>query len=127
MAYDWMILKDVIFQNVSIGTTDTERARPQVIHCCVAYKFSTKKSIKTQELQDTIDYVELNDALHSFVRRHTFILLEALADGLATMLLNKYSRIQNIKLKLYKPGALHMRASVAICLQRQQRNQVKHN
>ena len=65
----------------------------------------TRKAGLTDELTASIHYGEVSHMITDFTRKHTFKLLEALAENLAEMLLDSLSDLEQITLKIEKPWA----------------------
>ena len=65
----------------------------------------TRKAGLTDELTASIHYGEVSHMITDFTRKHTFKLLEALAENLAEMLLDSLSGLEQITLKIEKPWA----------------------
>ena len=60
---------------------------------------------ETDELGDTIDYDAVCHAIDSYLREHTFKLLETAAEGLAGQLLMEFPQAYGVSVKLEKPWA----------------------
>ncbi len=65
----------------------------------------TRQAGLTDDLSTSINYGEVSHMITDFTRKHTFKLLEALAENLAEMLLNSLSGLEQITLKIEKPWA----------------------
>ena len=59
----------------------------------------------TDELSASINYGEVSHMITDFTRKHTYKLLESLAENLAEMLLCSLSGLEKITLKIEKPWA----------------------
>ncbi len=57
----------------------------------------------TDELSASINYGEVSHMITDFTRKHTYKLLESLAENLAEMLLCSLSELEKITLKIEKP------------------------
>ncbi|MEE1313839.1 MAG: 2-amino-4-hydroxy-6-hydroxymethyldihydropteridine diphosphokinase [Lachnospiraceae bacterium] len=64
-----------------------------------------KKAGITDELDDSLNYGEVCQSIYTYVKEHTFKLLEALAESTSRMLLMKYPQILTLKLEIKKPWA----------------------
>lgn len=65
----------------------------------------TRRAGETDDLSASIHYGEAARALDGYLRRHTFKLIEAAAEGAAAMLLERYPSACGVRLKLEKPWA----------------------
>jgi 7,8-dihydroneopterin aldolase/epimerase/oxygenase len=61
------------------------------------------KAGKSDKLEDSINYGELYEVCKSVVEGEPFKLVEAVAEKIASELLNKYSSIETCTVKVYKP------------------------
>lgn len=62
-----------------------------------------KKAITTDRLVDTIDYEKVYSLLKNLVNEKKYFLLEKLADHIANEILNVFSEVKFILVKLRKP------------------------
>ena len=60
---------------------------------------------ESDELEDTIDYDAVCHTIDSYLREHTFKLIEAAAEGLADELLGEFPQVFGVSVKLEKPWA----------------------
>lgn len=65
----------------------------------------TRLARLTDELSASINYGEVSHMITDFTRKHTYKLLESLAENLAEMLLCSLSGLEKITLKIEKPWA----------------------
>ncbi|MFJ7685390.1 dihydroneopterin aldolase [Peribacillus butanolivorans] len=61
------------------------------------------KAGKSDELEDSINYGELYEVCKGVVEGKLFKLVEAVAEEIASELLNKFSSIEKCTVKVYKP------------------------
>ena len=66
---------------------------------------STRQAGVTDDLSASINYGEVSHMITDFTRKHTFKLLEALAENLAEMLLCTLKGLEMVTLKIEKPWA----------------------
>lgn len=66
---------------------------------------STRQAGVTDDLSVSINYGEVSHMITDFTRKHTFKLLEALAENLAEMLLCTLKGLEMVTLKIEKPWA----------------------
>lgn len=65
----------------------------------------TRRAGETDDLTSSIHYGEAAHAVDAFMRAHTFKLIEAAAEGIAAMLLDRYPSAYGVRIKLEKPWA----------------------
>ena len=65
----------------------------------------TRKAGKTDDLTDSVHYGEVSAFISLYLKKHTFKLLESVAENLAEELLMKYPLLQEIRLEIKKPWA----------------------
>lgn len=65
----------------------------------------TRRAGETDDLAASIHYGEAAHAVDAFMRAHTFKLIEAAAEGVAAMLLDRYPSAYGVRVKLEKPWA----------------------
>lgn len=65
----------------------------------------TRKAGLTDELTTSIHYGEVSQMITEYTKKHTFKLLEALAENLCQMLLETIPLLQKITLRIEKPWA----------------------
>ncbi len=80
----------------------------------------TRRAGLTDDLEASINYGEVSSFITSYVKDHTFKLIERLAEGLAEELLIRYQGLEKISLEVKKPWApvgLPLR-SVSVAIER---------
>lgn len=86
---------DVIFINGFVGETvigidHEELHRTQPLRIDLAAGLPRSLACDTDRIGDTIHYGEVRAALHEMLREHRYQLLEAFAEGVANLLLNRF-------------------------------------
>lgn len=74
---------------VRIGTTDEERAFPQIIFLSIEIETSLERSGLSDDIADTVDYAAVTAEVENFVKSREFTLVEALAEAAARIVLNR--------------------------------------
>lgn len=90
---------------VKIGLTERERRQPQQILFDLKITFSMDKVIKTQAIQDTVDYNIIQTGIASFLQEKEYILLEKLTSDVVDHLLLTFPKIDQIICRCWKPQA----------------------
>lgn len=100
-----------------IGIHDWERQIKQTIYFDVQCTIDASQPAKTDNITDALDYSALCSALQSFVESSTFFLIETLAEKSAEFLFS-YFKMDQLTLKLTKPGAIPNAQHVSITIER---------
>ncbi len=91
---------------VSIGLTEREQRSQQPVLFDLKITFSMEKVIKTQAIQDTVDYNTVQETIALFLQGKEYILLERLTNDIADHLLLTFPKIDRIICRCWKPRAL---------------------
>ncbi|MDO4436820.1 MAG: dihydroneopterin aldolase [Coriobacteriaceae bacterium] len=87
------------------GVFPEENALGQKFVVSVTFYTDTRRAGETDDLSASIHYGEAAHAIDEFMRAHTFKLIEAAAEGVASMLLERYPSAYGVRVKLEKPWA----------------------
>lgn len=90
---------------VNIGLTERERRQPQPVLFDLKITFSMDKVIKTQAIQDTVDYSVVQTGITRFLQEKEYILLEKLTNDVVDHLLLTFPKIDHIICRCWKPQA----------------------
>ena len=102
-----------------IGVYTEERAKPQRVIVSFELFADTRAAALSDNLEDALDYGEAASRVAEFVRGSRFELIEALAEGIATLLLDGYPATRAI-VEVLKPGAVAEAQSVGVKIERSQ-------
>lgn len=83
------------------GASHGERDEPQEF----VVDLEVVVSVAADELEATADYRDLAATARSVVEGASFVLLETLADGVASAVLRSSERVQRVTAKVHKPRA----------------------
>ncbi|QMT39794.1 dihydroneopterin aldolase [Neisseria shayeganii] len=100
-----------------IGVYDWERTRPQTILFDIDIHTDLSAAGASDEVDDTVHYGEVADTVRAGVKAQQFFLLEALAEYVATLILNNF-RCERVRLRVVKPGILPDVREVGIVIER---------
>jgi FolB domain-containing protein len=89
-------------QPVRLGCTDQERAYTQLVNIDVEVTLDTEKCISTDELKDTVDYLDIAAAIERVSKETEWKLLERMCDTLAHEVLSAFRSIRSVKLQARK-------------------------
>lgn len=103
-----------------IGVFPKERKHKQDVVLNITLFTSIKQAAKTDKLDDAIDYKSLRDDILERVENSSFNLIEKLAEEVASLCL-KDARVEQVGVKVNKPGALTFADNVAVEILRPER------
>ena len=113
---DLIYIKDLRVQTI-IGIFGWEREVRQEVSIDLEMTFDCKRAAKTDAIEDTIDYKKITKGIIKFVEESKFQLQETLAEGIADLVKNEY-KIDSLKLRVSKPGALRHAEDVGVIIHR---------
>ena len=113
---DIIYIKDLRVKTI-IGIFDWERKVKQEVSIDMEFPFDCKKAAATDSIESTIDYKAICKGVIKFVEESSFQLQESLAEGIAALVKDKY-RVESIKLRVSKPGALRGAKDVGLVIHR---------
>ena len=101
----------------TIGVLDWERQIKQIVYVDLQWSTDAAQLAKTDAIANALDYSKMSSALQKFVEESAFFLIETLAEKSAEFLLSTF-KIDWIKIKVSKPGAIHDAQNVSISIER---------
>ena len=101
---DKLIIKSASFL-VNIGHTEEERKKKQRIFVDAELFLDTRKAGRTDNLEDTVNYVEVHKEMKTIIESRHHILIESLAEKISGKILERFS-IHKINITIKKPQAL---------------------
>ena len=113
---DLIYIKDLRLQTI-IGIFGWEREVRQEVSIDLEMTFDCKRAAKTDAIKDTIDYKKITKGIIKFVEESEFQLQETLAEGIADLVKNQY-KVDSLKLRVSKPGALRHAEDVGVIIHR---------
>jgi len=109
---DLVLIEGLAVETV-IGVFDWEREIQQRLVIDIELHTDIAKAASTDNLQYTLDYKAISDSVIEFTQNSEYQLVESLAEGLAAMILRKFS-VLKLSLKISKPGAVPQADNVAV-------------
>lgn len=103
-----------------IGTFPEERQKRQPVIADVEIFCDLSRAGRSDELNDTVDYFELEERIHNIIETSEFKLLERLAHVISVSVLSD-PRIKSCRVTLTKPCALRYSDPVSITIERSNR------
>jgi FolB domain-containing protein len=96
-----------------LGVYDHERHAERDIVVNARMEYDPRAAVRTDALEDALDYKQIRDRIVSVVSGTKFKLIETLADGIVKELV-KDPRILKLRLEVDKPKALRLTDSVSV-------------
>jgi dihydroneopterin aldolase len=116
---DIVFLTDLRIETV-IGVYPWERRLKQVVVLDLEMGFDIRKAGQTDAIEDTLNYKDVAKRIIGFVEQSQFRLVEAMAEGIAEILLNEF-HLPWFRLKINKKGAVRGVRDVGVIIERGQR------
>ena len=99
-----------------IGVPFCERRRPQYLELDLLLRGAWRAAAEKDQIEATLDYAAVADAVRSWSRLPSFRLLETFAERLAVMLFKKFNRLAEVDISVRKfilPGMDHVEYSIS--------------
>ena len=96
-----------------IGIFGWEREVKQIVRISLEMSFDISKAGKSDKIYDALDYKKIGKSIVNLVENSSFFLVEKMAEEIASLVL-KNKQIEEIKLRVEKPGALRGSKSVGV-------------
>lgn len=109
---DKIILSRLEMEGI-LGTRPQERLTRQKIWIDLELFISLHPAGKTDQLNKTVDYEKVCEAVREFVDHSSFHLAEALAEALAERILGEFP-IEGILIRIFKPDAIPQAEKVGV-------------
>lgn len=100
-----------------IGVYEWERQQPQTLLFDLDIGTDIQAAAQSDNINDTIHYAEVADALRQNLAEQQFLLLEALIEHVAQFILDNFAA-QWVRVKVVKPGILAGVKSVGLQIER---------
>lgn len=99
-----------------LGVYEEERQKERDIVINVRVEYRADAALRSDALEDALDYKQVRDRIVNFVTGTQFKLIEKLADGIIQELIRD-ARILKVHLEVDKPHALRLAESVSAILE----------
>lgn len=99
---DKMILKRMEYYGYH-GVFDEERKLGQRFYVDLVLELDLREAGMTDDLTKTVNYAEIHELLKSVVERKSFKLIEALAEDIASTVLDTYTMVDALTVGVTKP------------------------
>jgi len=104
---------DGLLLDCIVGVRPFERRRPQPVRLDLGLGLSLSEAGRTGRIGHTCDYDRVADEVRTLLRFRAYRLLEVAAEELSAMLFAAHPALEQIRIRLDKPTALHGRAQSA--------------
>jgi D-erythro-7,8-dihydroneopterin triphosphate epimerase len=95
-----------------LGVYEEERRAERDIIVNTQIEYDASDAVRTDALEDAMDYKQIRDRIVNFIEGTRFKLLEKLADGIVQELVGD-ERVLKVKLEVDKPHAMRLAESVS--------------
>jgi FolB domain-containing protein len=99
-----------------IGLYDWERTIKQDVIINAEIYFDATKAVKTDKVDDTIDYKAINKKIIAHIEESNYFLIEKMAGAILQIIMDD-PKAQAAKVRVDKPGALRFAKSVSVELE----------
>ena len=113
---DIVFIRELQIETV-IGIYDWEREVKQVVSLDLEMGADIRKAAQSDNIEDTLDYKAVSKRLISFIGDSEFELVEAMAEQVASIILNEF-KVPWLRLRLSKPGAVRGAHDVGVIIER---------
>lgn len=100
-----------------IGVYDWEKEKKQTLTLDIQMSWDNQTAAKSDDLNDALDYALVSEKVTQWVAEKPRQLIETVAEGVATLILNEFG-VQNVEVKVSKPGAVPNAGNVAVTVRR---------
>lgn len=115
--WDRICIRDLMCRCI-VGINPEEREKKQDILLNLTLYADLRQACRSDNIQDTVDYKRIKQAVIDRVEQSSFFLIERLADEVAQIALSD-ERVHAVEVAIDKPGALRFARSVAVCIFRE--------
>ena len=113
---DRIIIQDLMLRCV-VGINPDERREKQDVCINIVLHSDLRAAGASDDITDTVNYKEIKQQIRELVEASSFLLVEALATGIARICLAD-GRVERAVVRVDKPGALRFARSVAVEIER---------
>lgn len=101
-----------------VGINPDERVNPQEILVNAVLWVDTSAAAKSDDIRDAANYRTITKAIISHIERGEPMLVERLVQEIADLILAVEPRVEEVEVRVEKPGALRHARSVGISIRR---------
>ncbi|HPC96510.1 MAG TPA: dihydroneopterin aldolase [Sedimentisphaerales bacterium] len=119
LPLDQIVIGDLRFRCI-VGVEQDERREKQDVITQIVLFADLRAAGRSDAIEDTVDYKALKKDILDAVERSQFRLIEALAQCIADICLNR-DRVERVAVTVEKPGALRFARTVSVRIVRDRR------
>jgi len=101
-----------------IGIEDWEQRERQEVHLDLELEADLTRAARTDRIEDTVNYRSVTKRVLALVEERRFALVEHLVGRVAAMVLEEFPKVQAVRIRAEKPGALRFAKSVGVEIRR---------
>jgi len=116
---DIVYIRELAVETV-IGIYDWEREIRQTVNLDLEMGTDIRAAASSEDIDNTLNYKSVSDRLISFIEGSEFLLVETMAEEIATIILNEFN-VKWLRLRLGKPGAVPTAKDVGVVIERGER------
>jgi len=113
---DRIIIEDLLLRCI-VGINPDERVKEQDVNLRLVLHADLRQAGGSDDIADTVNYKAVKVAVRQFVEASSFLLIEKLATEIARLCLRD-PRVEQVDVRLEKPGALRFARTVAVEISR---------
>lgn len=113
---DSIEINDLLLRTI-VGINDEERINRQDVVINLRLETDLRPAANSDDIDDAVNYRTICKQVIDLVEGGTFLLVERMAEEIAAMCLQD-ARIQSVRVKVEKPGALRFARSVGVEIER---------
>lgn len=117
---DRIFIKDLLLRCI-IGIHDWEREKKQDVLVNIELEADCAAAGKSDDFKDAVDYRALTKKVIALIETSQFYLVEKMAEEIAGLCLAD-PRVELVRVRVEKPGALRFAQSVGVEVERHQEN-----
>lgn len=101
-----------------LGLNPWERETKQKVRLDIAMEYDCRPAAQRDDVQLAVDYRAVAKAVLELVENSSFYLVEALAEAVASLILQQQPGVEAVTVTLSKPGAVRFAKDVGVTIQR---------
>ena len=101
-----------------VGIEEWEQRERQEVHLDLQLEADLESASRTDRIEDTVNYRSVTKAVLKLVEEERFALVEHLAGRVVALILEGFTDVQAVRIRVEKPGALRFAKSVGVEIRR---------
>jgi len=112
-----IIFLEQVTVKTKLGVPEWERLTPQIIILDIDISYDLSNSCQSDAIADTIDYGLVVSRIRETLSKHSFKLVEALAEYICQLILKEF-KAERVKVKVAKPGIMPGLKALGVIIER---------